>query len=249
MKYTLSHAARIIVYTESYAATSYALWKYRTAQIPTGLDLERFGTGVDGSRIRKKHRLGKKKTVLFVGRLTEHKGIQTIIEAAAHTEPSIMYLLVGPGEMPKAWLRRMNELKVADRIVLVGKVADKDLPAYYAASDILVLPSVSRLEAFGLVLVEAMACGKPVVASDMPGVRDVIEDGKTGLLCKPFSDTDLASKINAALSDACLGGDMGRAGRKLVEQRYSWSVISKKIEALYEEVLKEHCDTKKKRSK
>jgi len=83
----------------------------------------------------------------------------------------------------------------------------------------------------------------------MPGVRDVIEDGKTGLLCKPFSDTDLASKINAALSDACLGGDMGRNGRKLVEQRYSWAVIGKKIESLYEEVIAESKTGKKKTAK
>jgi len=249
MKYTLKHAARIIVYTESYAATSYALWKYRTAQIPTGLDLERFNPKVDGSAIRKMHKLGKKKVVLFVGRITEHKGIQTIIEASAHTDPSIVYLLVGPGQMRRSWLRRMNGLKVADRIIQVGKVSEQELPAYYAACDILVLPSVSRLEAFGLVLVEAMASGKPVVASDMPGVRDVIEDGKTGLLCKPFSDTDLASKINAALSDACLGGDMGRNGRKLVEQRYSWAVIGKKIESLYEEVIAESKTGKKKTAK
>jgi len=237
LSYTLRHAARIIVYTESYAATSYALWKHPTAHVPTGLDLGRFGPQNDGAAIRKKHGLEGKKVVLFVGRLTAHKGIQTLIEAAAMTGPEVKYLLVGPGEFPASWSRRLRQLKVEDRLVLAGKVAEAELPAYYAACDLLVLPSVSRLEAFGLVLVEAMASRRPVVASDMPGVREVIKDGKTGLLCEPFNADDLAAKIGAIVSNAEEAAGMGAAGRKLAEERYSWEVIGEKIEKVYKEVL------------
>jgi len=237
LSYTLRHAARIIVYTESYAATSYALWKHPTAHVPTGLDLSRFGPQNDGAAIRKKHGIEGKKVVLFVGRLTAHKGIQTIIEAAALTGPDVKYLMVGPGEFPAAWSRRMRQLKVEDRIVLAGKVAESELPAYYTACDLLVLPSVSRLEAFGLVLVEAMASRRPVVASDMPGVREVVRDGKTGLLCEPFNSDDLAAKIGALAGSEKERQEMGAAGRKLAEERYSWEVIGEKIEKVYDDVL------------
>jgi len=237
LNYTLRHAARIIVYTESYAATSYALWKHPTALVPTGLDLARFGPQNDGAAVRRKHGLEGKKVVLFVGRLTAHKGIQTIIEAAALTGPEVKYVLVGPGEFPASWSRRMRQLKVEDRIILAGKVAEAELPSYYTACDVLVLPSLSRLEAFGLVLVEAMASGKPVVASDLPGVRDVIKVGKTGLLCEPFSARDLAEKITTITSDGKAAAEMGAAGRKLAEERYSWEAIGASIEKVYRDVL------------
>jgi glycosyltransferase involved in cell wall biosynthesis len=237
LNYTLRHAARIIVYTESYAATSYALWKHPTALVPTGLDLSRFGPQNDGAAVRRKHGLEGKKAVLFVGRLTAHKGIQTIIEASALTGPEVRYVLVGPGEFPAGWSRRMRELRVEGKFVLAGKVAEAELPAYYAACDMLVLPSLSRLEAFGLVLVEAMASGKPVVASDLPGVREVIKDGKTGRLCEPFSAADLAAKIGALAGSEKAAAEMGAAGRKLAEERYSWEAIGAKIEKVYKDVI------------
>jgi glycosyltransferase involved in cell wall biosynthesis len=240
LSYTLRRAARIIVYTESYAATSYALWKHPTALVPTGLDLSRFGPQNDAATVRRKHGLVGKKVVLFVGRLTAHKGIQTIIEAAALTGPEVRYLLVGPGDFPAGWTRRMRQLKVEDRIVVAGKVPESELPAYYSAADVLVLPSLSRLEAFGLVIVEAMASGKPVVASDLPGVREVVRDGKTGFLCEPFNAGDLAAKIAALASNEKAASDMGAAGRKLAGERYSWEVIGARIEKVYDDVLSRH---------
>jgi len=237
LSYTLRAAARIIVYTESYAATSYALWKHPTALVPTGLDLARFGPQNDGAGVRRRHGLEGRKVVLFVGRLTAHKGIQTIIEAAALTGQDVSYVLVGPGEFPPGWSRRMRQLGVEDRFVLAGKVAEPDLPAYYAACDLLVLPSLSRLEAFGLVIVEAMASGKPVVASDLPGVREVMRDGRTGLLCEPFNADDLAAKIGALTSNGRAAAEMGAAGRRLAEERYGWEVIGDKIERVYKDVV------------
>lgn len=237
LNYTLRHAARIIVYTESYAATSYALWKHPTALVPTGLDLSRFGPQNDGAAVRRKHGLEGKKVVLFVGRLTAHKGIQTIIEASALTGPEVRYVLVGPGEFPAGWSRRMRELRVEGKFVLAGKVAENELPAYYDACDLLVLPSLSRLEAFGLVIVEAMASGRPVVASDLPGVREVVKDGKTGLLCEPFNSADLAAKIGALAGSGKAAVEMGAAGRKLAGERYSWEAIGAKIEKVYKDVI------------
>jgi len=236
---TLRRAARIIVYTESYAATSLAIWKYPTVCVPTGIDIQKFGPHIDGSAIRSRHRLEDRKVVLFVGRLTEHKGLQTLIEAAPMLPEDTAFVLVGPGEFPRAWSRLMRELGVQDRFLKVGKVPESDLPAYYSACDLLVLPSVSRLEAFGLVLVEAMASGKPVVASDIPGVRDVLKDGVTGLLAEPFSARDLAEKLNAIISDDRLAAEMGRKARLHAEEHYGWNVIGDIIERVYMDVISE----------
>jgi glycosyltransferase involved in cell wall biosynthesis len=236
---TLGSAARIIVYTESYAATSLAIWKYPTVCVPTGLDIDRFGPQADGFAIRDRHRLEDRKVVLFVGRLTEHKGIQTLIEAAPMLPKDTAFVLVGPGEIPRSWSRLMRELGVEDRFLKVGKVPDSELPAYYSACDILVLPSVSRLEAFGLVLVEAMASGKPVVASDIPGVRDVLKDGVTGFLAEPFSAKDLADKLNAIISNDELAAEMGRQARIHARENYCWKVIGDIIERVYMDVISE----------
>jgi len=236
---TLRRASRIIVYTESYAATSLAIWKYPTVCVPTGLDIDRFGPQADGNAIRERHRLEDRKVVLFVGRLTEHKGIQTLIEAAPLLPEDTAFVLVGPGEFPRAWTRLMRQLGVEDRFLKVGKVPESELPAYYSACDLLVLPSVSRLEAFGLVLVEAMASGKPVVASDIPGVRDVLKDGVTGFLAEPFSAKDLAEKLNAILSNDELAAEMGRRARIHAREHYCWKVIGDIIERVYKDVISE----------
>ena len=235
--YTLRHASRIIVYTESYAATSLAIWKYPTVCIPTGLDLAAYGPHNDGAGVLRRHNIEGKKVVLFVGRMTEHKGLQTLIEAAPLLPKYAVFLLVGPGHFPRPWVRQMKELGVRDRFYLVGKVPEAELPAYYAACDLLVLPSVSRLEAFGLVLVEAMASGKPVVASDIPGVRDVLKDGRTGLLAEPFNHHDLAEKIMTIISNGELARRMGLWGRRHAEENYSWKVIGNIIEKIYKEVV------------
>jgi glycosyltransferase involved in cell wall biosynthesis len=149
------------------------------------------------------------------------------------------FLLVGPGEIPRAWTRLMRQLGVEDRFLKVGKVPQNELPAYYSACDLLVLPSVSRLEAFGLVLVEAMASGKPVVASDIPGVRDVVKDGVTGFLAEPFSAKSLAEKLNAIISNDELAAEMGRRARLHARENYCWKVIGDIIERVYMDVISE----------
>src|SRR5947207_13469151 len=94
---------------------------------------------------------------------------------------------------------------VADRVQFLGRVSDEQLPEVYAACDVFVLPSVSRLEAFGIVALEAMATGKPVIVADIPGVREIIEDDQDGLLDDPVNPRDLADKLRRLLgdSDAC----------------------------------------------
>src|SRR5438093_13296696 len=97
--------------------------------------------------------------------------------------------------------RFANSMGVADRVRFLGRVSEENLPKVYAACDVFVLPSVSRLEAFGIVALEAMSTGKPVIVADIPGVREIIEDGRDGLLADPVNPRDLAEKIRRLLSD------------------------------------------------
>ena len=132
--------------------------------------------------------------------------------------------------------RFAGTMGVADRIRFLGRVSEENLPRVYAACDVFVLPSVSRLEAFGIVALEAMATGKPVVVADIPGVREVIEDGREGLLADPVNAQDLAEKIQRVLSDPEARRTMGRRGREKVLDSFSIERVTDQIEALYRSV-------------
>jgi rhamnosyl/mannosyltransferase len=122
---------------------------------------------------------------------------------------------------------------VEDRVRFLGRVPDEDLASVYAACDVFVLPSVSRLEAFGIAALEAMSTAKPVVVSDIPGVREVIEDGREGLLADPVNPQDLGEKILRLLSDPEARKEMGRRGREKVLADFTIDRVTDRIEALY----------------
>ena len=107
----------------------------------------------------------------------------------------------------------------------------------YAACDLFVLPSVSRLEAFGIVALEAMATGKPVVVADIPGVREVIEDGREGLLTDPVNPQDLAEKIRRLVEDPGLRREMGRRGREKVLASFTTEAVADQVLKVYADVL------------
>src|SRR5438445_81827 len=117
--------------------------------------------------------------------------------------------------------RFANSMGVADRVRFLGRVSEENLPKVYAACDVFVLPSVSRLEAFGIVALEAMATAKPVVVADIPGVREVIDNGKEGLLADPVNPQDLAEKIRWLLADPAARRTMGERGREKVVSSFS----------------------------
>jgi rhamnosyl/mannosyltransferase len=234
---TIRRADRIIVTTATYAATSRAVWAYNPAVIPNAVDLQRYRPENDGRAIRARHRIRDgESVVLFVGRMVAHKGIENLLEAARSVAYA-RFLLVGGGPELESMRRLAARLGVADRVILPGQVSAEDLPAYFAACDVFVLPSVSRLEAFGIVALEAMASGKPVVVSDIPGVREVIVDGKEGLLADPVNPDDLGGKIRTLLADDKKREVMGRAGREKVEREFSIEKVVDRIEGVYREAV------------
>lgn len=202
-------------------------------EIPFGVDLNRFYPALD-----KKH---KEKIILFVGGLDKahnFKGLDILLAATAVLKIRAWRLrIVGDGDLRFRYESLARQLEINKQVKFLGKVSNRELPACYRQADLFVLPSVSGHEAFGLVLLEAMASGIPVIASDLPGVRRVFENNVQGLLVRPGEAGDLCEKMEIIFKDQELRRRLGRAGRKLVKEKYSWERGGEELNSLYENLF------------
>jgi len=208
-------------------------------EIPNGVDTKSFRPELDGKAVRRSLGINDESQVLlFVGvldRAHHFKGVDQLIRAISKIIRSdIILMIIGDGDQKPMYIRLARELGLDERIYFLGTIPHKDLPLFYAAADVIVLPS-NPPESFGMVLIEAMACGRPVIASNLPGVRTVVEGA--GKLVNPGDVNDLIEKINLMVQDAECRKRMGSAGRQKVVQKYAWPVIYPKLEALYDSVI------------
>lgn len=215
--------------------------------IPCGTDIERFGSlGQDEARAR----LGidsDAKVIFYVGRFDPRKGIETLVRAIGQStlrdNTASLHLIIGGGSRPghSDGLERQRiesivaELEIHTITHFPGRISDEDLPAYYAAADVCVVPS--HYEPFGLVAIEAMASGTPVVASDVGGLQFTIESGKTGLLAPPRDEAAFAAAIDQILANPEWRNQLGQAARKRVEARFSWNGVATQLDTLYAGLL------------
>lgn len=206
--------------------------------VPYGIPLERFTpttkTGILASTIRRAH---PGPIVVFVGRLCYYKGLDVAITAMQDVDATL--LIVGCGPLERDIRRRIHDLGLGSKVILIGSVDDTSLVAHLQASDLTILPSTFRTEAFGLVMLQAQACSRPVVCSDLPGLSTVNVNHHTGLLVPPGNPSALAGAINRLLHAPGLRRRMGRAGRRQVEQRYTAPGMVKQIEEVYDAVTVE----------
>ncbi|MBM2827435.1 MAG: hypothetical protein HW403_1499 [Dehalococcoidia bacterium] len=212
--------------------------KDHVAEVPNGVDIKRFRASLSGHHLRELYGVQDGETVvLFTGALDRphfFKGVDVLLRSVAQLpQESLKLVVVGDGDLREGYQRMAQELGIGGKVVFAGRVSDEELPNYYAMGDFLVLPSTTQGEAFGLVLIEAMACGKPVIASRLPGVRSVVDDGLNGLLVEPGSVQDLTAKIEWLLAHPIESSVMGQKGRQKVEQKYSWERIGVLLESLY----------------
>jgi glycosyltransferase involved in cell wall biosynthesis len=235
---TLRRAAKVVVTTRTYAATSRAIWRHNPVVIPNAVDVHRFHPDVDGTAVRRNLKIPQNRlVVLLVGRIVSHKGVEHFIEASRYLA-GVQFLIAGEGGSMASMERLAESLGVEDRVRFLGRISHENLPKVYAACDVFVLPSVSRLEAFGIVALEAMATGKPVVVADIPGVREVIEDGREGLLADPMNPQNLAEKVRRLLADPVLRQEMGRRGREKVLASFTMETVVDQVLKVYEDVLR-----------
>lgn len=222
----------------------------RIVVIPPGVDTRLFRP-VPNARAREYIGSYDEKTVLFVGRIDPVKGIDTwframsrVVDADPSLRQRMCVCLIG-GDVdddldPDSELTRLQDLKdelgLNDVVTFLGGRAQTSLPFYYSAADAVVMPS--RYESFGLAALEAMACGTPVVASDVGGLSFIVRDGETGFLVSEGDEDAFADSILTLLENKALRDEMGARGVK-VAQEYSWHTIADKIISLYRDVVDE----------
>jgi phosphatidyl-myo-inositol dimannoside synthase len=178
--------------------------------------------------------------ILTVGNLVERKGHDMVIEALPQVIrriPDATYLVVGDGPYRDALARLAQTVGVREHVVFAGRCAAADLPAIYALSDVFVMPSRVRpadcdVEGFGLVFLEANACGKPVIGGRTGGIPEAIVDGETGFLVDPESPADIAERLLTILNDRDLATEMGQRGRKRVTAHFSWADAAAQVHEL-----------------
>ena len=206
---------------------------HKFAQIPFGVNQALFKSGKEPSASR---------NLLFVGGLDAahyFKGVDVLIQALAlvnHKNTAWQLTIVGRGELQKRYASLAASLGLSAQISFVTNASNEQLVTYYQSSRCLILPSINRNEAFGLVLLEAMACGRPVLASNLPGVRSVFTNNQEGLLLRPGSAADLADKIVKILASDELTNRLGRAGEQLTKTYYNWQQAGNKLNELYHRV-------------
>jgi glycogen synthase len=227
----------------------------RMTVIHNGIDLSEYTATKNPETLRA---LGVDPTrpyILFVGRITRQKGIIHLVRAIRHMNPDFQIVLcAGAPDTPEIALEMQAAIAEArgirEEIVWIEKMVSRpEAIALYSGAEVFVCPSI--YEPFGIINLEAMACGTPVVASAVGGIKEVVVDGETGFLVplkqmteSPFEATDpeafandLATKVNLLMADPVLASKMGAAGRKRAEELFSWDAIARKTERLYAKLL------------
>ncbi len=237
-RWVLPKVDAIITTTESYASTSPVVSKFPHYAIPIGIHYELFDSSAKKQGITEAKRDRKK--VLFLGRLAANKGIDYLVKAipmVLKAVPDAKFVICGEGEEKPHVEAFIDKIGVRDHIEFKGKVNLDQMVELYSTSAMFVFPSINRLEAFGIVQLESMACRTPVIASNIPGVNNVMDEGKSGLLVEPRNSEALADAIIKVLKDPNLAERMGQRGRELVETKYNWKTIGEQIENVYKLVL------------
>ncbi len=243
---TLRAADRLLFTSRDYGLASHArpMLRGREQRIDTlsnGVDLGSFLTEAGAGEIASPGTPGERIVLLVAALDRAHyfKGVAIFLDALRLLPPEIRGIVVGDGDLRQVYEVTASRLGVASRVTFAGRLPKRDLVACYRRADVTVLPSVTMGEAFGMVLLESMACGTPVVASDLPGVRTVVNHGVDGLLVPPDDADALAKALCEMLADRDRLRAMGRRGRAKVAAQYGWSVIGARLEAIYREVLRE----------
>lgn len=238
LRYSLKRADRIIATSPRYVETSAILKHYanKCAIVPYGIELARFQTADATlvSQIREQH---GQPLALFVGQLRYYKGVEYLVRAMARV-PGKALVIGSESTTHKTELERIaREAGVAERIVFLGE-KDAELPAFYHACDVFVLPSVERSEAFGIVQIEAMAAGKPVISTELgTGTSWINQHNVTGLVVPPRDPEALARAINSILADPARRAEMGRAARQRAQAEFSQETMVARVEQVYRSVL------------
>jgi glycosyltransferase involved in cell wall biosynthesis len=206
-----------------------------------GADPNVFRHYENASSLRDRLKLGNKRIILFVGHFGLRKGIPFLVKAMSKIlKEHSNTLLLCVGGTPE-WLgthlywdyirNLVRELGISESVRLVGEIPHRELPYYYSLADVFAFPSL--YEAFGKVIVEAMACETPVVASNVGGIPEIVEHKRNGLLVEPGNVVELAHAINSLLSDSDFAKTLGRNARQTVIEKFTWRLTTENLTKIY----------------
>lgn len=199
---------------------------------------------MDQKILREKHQLGEKKIVISISRLIELKGVDTVLEAIPEIIkeiPDFHYLIVGKGDYESVLREMVQQLNIEKYVSFIGRIPYEEIKEYYNLADIFVMPSKvmpSGIESFGIVFLEANACGKAVIGSRTGGIPDAVLEEETGLLVDERNPSELAKAIIRLLKDKELRDRLGMQGMQRVKTEANWDAVSKKIFGLIKERAK-----------
>jgi rhamnosyl/mannosyltransferase len=238
--FLLKRSDAILATSPTYIEGSSALAPYRPKchVVPIGVDVS--GIEVSPDKVKEiRERFKGKRIVLSIGRLTPYKGYEYLIEAARHLGEDYVILIAGSGQLEKPLLRRIKDLGLEAKVHMLGRVMHEDVGSYYEACDVFCLSSVSKNEAFGIVQVEAMLFGKPVVSTNVRGSGIVYAnvDGETGLVVEPRVPRVLADAIVKLCGDPELYRRLAAGGRKRAQEVFTVDNMLDSTLAVYERVL------------
>jgi len=206
--------------------------------VPNGVDIEKFKPTTDAVSAKRQFGLGAGPCVLFVGSLIPRKGLPFLVEAAkkiVRDLADVTFLIVGEGPLRTQLENNLKSSKLSGNFRFLGNLKEDVLSVLYGCADVFVLPSIQ--EGQGIVLLEAQACGKPVVAFDIGGVCEAVQNGTTGLLVERGNIDGLAEALLSLLSDSALRTRMGLAGRSFVAENYTWDLCAERMLKVYREAL------------
>lgn len=241
---TLDAADRIIATSEYYARQSPYLknHSHKIRIAPPGVDIEKY-KAIPTDLLKERYALDSQKILLFVGRLdreSPHKGLDYLIHALkiVRKEEDARLIVVGTGDNRDHYEELAAREGLENDVIFAGFVTNEEIPQYFSNSDLLVLPSYDRAEGFGMVLIEAQACGTPVIGTNVGGIPYAVGDEKTGLIVPPRDAESLADAILHLLHDRDLYRHMAENGPQRVREGFTWE----KSTGAYHQILTDLLD-------
>lgn len=246
MKKVIKESEELVTNSE-FTSQEYKRWgisREKMVKIIPGVDSTAFQPQEKQQSLVEKYNIQGKQVIMTVGRLDERKGHDMVIRAMARLVkqlPTVVYMIVGKGREEQRLRNLADYLKLSDRIIFTGFVKEEFLPNYYNLCDVFVLPNRETeqhnqfrgdYEGFGVVFLEAGACGKPAIAGNSGGSVEAVVNGVTGLIVNPRSEPDIADAIERILTDKGLANRLGMAGRQRAEKEFDWQYITKAMERI-----------------
>lgn len=239
LRFVLKNADKIVITQPSYLESSKHLSKYRDKieVIPNGVDVDKF-------QPKKSPESGEGNVIFFLSVLDEYhryKGLDYLLKALKIVKtkvPDVKLVVGGKGVLIDYYMDMAASMGLENDVVFAGFIPDQEIADYYSRANVFILPSISSLqEGFGIVALEALACETPVITTDIVGVADDLEESEAGIVIPPKDTEKLADAMVEILGDVDMQREMGKMGRKLVEEKYTWKGIASSMGKLYKNLL------------